>query len=141
MELIWDFVAMPFRTNCYSHFEEMDYCEFQRIFDPAGCAVGSNSNGQLKDRNHVNARESVNSAFNTLRDLIPTEPQNRKLSKIEILRLARSYIKHLDAVVSTGNIRQPCMTIYDPNSSPVPTPCSESTRPLICTFCIASKYN
>lgn len=48
---------MSFRTNCYSHIEEMDYCEFQRIFDPAGCAVGSNSNGQLKDRNHVNARE------------------------------------------------------------------------------------
>nr|CAD7571877.1 unnamed protein product [Timema californicum] len=40
---------------------------------------------------------TVNSAFTTLRTLIPTEPVDRKLSKIETLRLASSYISHLQA--------------------------------------------
>lgn len=45
---------------------------------------------------------SVNSAFVALRQLIPTEPKTRKLSKIETLRLAKSYIEHLAAVLMTG---------------------------------------
>lgn len=45
---------------------------------------------------------SVNSAFLSLRNLIPTEPKNRKLSKIETLRLATSYIEHLGAILLTG---------------------------------------
>lgn len=45
---------------------------------------------------------SVNSAFISLRQLIPTEPKTRKLSKIETLRLAQSYIEHLVAVLITG---------------------------------------
>lgn len=48
---------------------------------------------------------SVNSAFNTLRLLIPTEPKNRKLSKIETLRLAKSYIFHLSATLMIGECR------------------------------------
>lgn len=49
---------------------------------------------------------SVNSAFNTLRLLIPTEPKNRKLSKIETLRLAKSYISHLSATLMIGERRK-----------------------------------
>lgn len=48
------------------------------------------------------SHHSVNSAFSTLRLLIPTEPKNRKLSKIETLRLARSYISHLNATLAIG---------------------------------------
>lgn len=55
-------------------------------------------NQDLKNFSH----HSVNSAFNTLRLLIPTEPKNRKLSKIETLRLAKSYISHLNATLATG---------------------------------------
>jgi hypothetical protein len=55
-------------------------------------------NQELKNFSH----HSVNSAFNTLRLLIPTEPKNRKLSKIETLRLAKSYISHLNATLATG---------------------------------------
>ncbi|KOB77705.1 putative Par1 protein [Operophtera brumata] len=64
-----------------------------------------------KQRCQANARErdrtqnSVNTAFNTLRLLIPTEPPDRKLSKIEILRLAGSYITHLDNQLYTGENR------------------------------------
>lgn len=45
---------------------------------------------------------SVNSAFSTLRTLIPTEPKDRKLSKIETLRLASSYISHLGTQLMAG---------------------------------------
>ncbi|KAH9589567.1 Transcription factor 15 [Schistosoma haematobium] len=54
---------------------------------------------------------SVNDAFLMLRNLIPTEPMNRKLSKIETLRLASSYISHLHAILITGSgpADQPCL--------------------------------
>ena len=39
--------------------------------------------------------ELVNAAFARLRSFIPTEPPERRLSKIEVLRLARTYINHL----------------------------------------------
>uniref|UniRef100_A0A1I8P4U6 BHLH domain-containing protein n=1 Tax=Stomoxys calcitrans TaxID=35570 RepID=A0A1I8P4U6_STOCA len=93
------------------------------------------SNG--KPRQAVNARErcrtqSVNSAFNTLRTLIPTEPYDRKLSKIEILRLAKSYIAHLDAVIVTGNTEKPC-SMYSADTHQ----CNDRNdgRTSICTFC------
>jgi hypothetical protein len=38
---------------------------------------------------------TVNDAFDDLRDLVPTYPSNRKLSKIETLRLACAYIQDL----------------------------------------------
>ncbi len=58
-------------------------------------------------RRHANARErtrthSVNDGFVLLRNLIPTEPVNRKLSKIETLRLATSYIWHLNALLANS---------------------------------------
>ena len=46
---------------------------------------------------------SVNSAFTMLRTLIPTEPADRKLSKIETLRLASSYISHLGTQLVAGD--------------------------------------
>uniref|UniRef100_S4RQ26 Scleraxis bHLH transcription factor a n=1 Tax=Petromyzon marinus TaxID=7757 RepID=S4RQ26_PETMA len=61
-------------------------------------------------RRAANARErdrtqSVNSAFTALRTLIPTEPADRKLSKLETLLLASSYIAHLGNTLLAG---QPC---------------------------------
>ncbi|RWS28656.1 Transcription factor 15-like protein [Leptotrombidium deliense] len=60
--------------------------------------------GTRKHRQVANARErdrtqSVNDAFAVLRTRIPTEPEDRKLSKIEVLRLATSYINHLSNVI------------------------------------------
>ena len=60
-----------------------------------------------KPRMIANMRErdrtqSVNSAFTSLRELIPTEPLDRKLSKIETLRLATSYIQHLAVQLHAG---------------------------------------
>ncbi|XP_075978128.1 transcription factor 15 isoform X2 [Anticarsia gemmatalis] len=83
-----------------------------------------------KQRCQANARErdrtqNVNTAFNTLRLLIPTEPPDRKLSKIEILRLAGSYITHLDNQLYTGEMEQPCLQKND---------VSDKEKSL-CTFC------
>lgn len=52
----------------------------------------------------ANSRErkrmhTVNSAFDQLRELVPTYPSNRKLSKIDTLRLACTYINDLTALV------------------------------------------
>ena len=84
-----------------------------------------------KRRMEANARErdrtmSVNTAFAMLRSLIPTEPKNRKLSKIEILRLASSYINHLN------NLREARLRGDYSNDSPY------RPRP-VCTFCLTNK--
>ncbi|CAG9854306.1 unnamed protein product [Phyllotreta striolata] len=88
----------------------------------------------VKQRNQANARErdrthSVNIAFSTLRTLIPTEPKDRKLSKIETLRLASSYISHLGTQLIAGPIEQPCLSFV------------KEGRHQVCTFCIAHKKN
>ncbi|XP_068244049.1 uncharacterized protein [Palaemon carinicauda] len=90
-----------------------------------------------KQRCHANARErdrthSVNSAFTTLRTLIPTEPADRKLSKIETLRLASSYISHLGTQLLAGPVEQPCLrhTQYSYTGT--------GERRPVCTFCLSS---
>ncbi|XP_074039584.1 uncharacterized protein isoform X2 [Leptinotarsa decemlineata] len=94
----------------------------------------------VKQRSQANARErdrthSVNTAFSTLRTLIPTEPKDRKLSKIETLRLASSYISHLGTQLIAGPIEQPCIrlakTMEEENSN--------MNRHQVCTFCISHK--
>ncbi|OWA54116.1 hypothetical protein BV898_18533 [Hypsibius exemplaris] len=45
---------------------------------------------------------SINAAFVDLRSLIPTEPRDRKLSKIETLQLAAGYILHLWISLNCG---------------------------------------
>ncbi|XP_021207545.1 transcription factor 15 isoform X1 [Bombyx mori] len=87
----------------------------------------------VKQRCQANARErdrtqNVNMAFNTLRLLIPTEPPDRKLSKIEILRLAGSYITHLDNQLYTGNMERPCLQKTD----------ADDKNTTMCTFCWTS---
>lgn len=106
-----------------------------------------------RQRNTANARErdrtnSVNTAFTALRTLIPTEPADRKLSKIETLRLASSYISHLGNVLLVGEAcgdGQPCHSggpstsnYYHHHSSPSRD--SENAQPKqICTFCLSNQ--
>lgn len=59
-------------------------------------------------RMQANKRErkrmhTVNEAFDDLRDLVPTYPSNRKLSKIETLRLACAYIQDLAKLLTESN--------------------------------------
>ncbi|XP_017287253.1 transcription factor 15 [Kryptolebias marmoratus] len=101
--------------------------------------------GVSKQRQAANARErdrthSVNTAFTALRTLIPTEPADRKLSKIETLRLASSYISHLANVLLLGEDcrdGQPCLRYRDILHGPA-AGSAPSLRP-ICTFCLSNQ--
>lgn len=109
--------------------------------------------GEVRQRNAANARErdrtnSVNTAFTALRTLIPTEPADRKLSKIETLRLASSYISHLGNVLLVGEAcgdGQPCHSggpsansYYHHHGSPARD--TENSQPKqICTFCLSNQ--
>lgn len=106
---------------------------------------GSNGVVIVKPRNAANARErdrtqSVNTAFTALRTLIPTDPVDRKLSKIETLRLASSYISHLANVllVEDGNgDGQPCLAaVYAQGESGKQGGKQPRT---ICTFCLSNQ--
>ncbi|XP_078092298.1 transcription factor 15 [Mustelus asterias] len=103
----------------------------------------SKSTVVVKHRQAANARErdrthSVNTAFSALRTLIPTEPADRKLSKIETLRLASSYISHLGNILLVGEEcldGQPCLaTVYSSQNE------YEGSQPRsICTFCLSNQ--
>ncbi len=97
----------------------------QRRFSPRQRQV---ANQRERDRTH-----SVNSAFLHLRDLIPTEPLDRKLSKIETLRLAGSYINHLNSILTMPPefADEPCFfkqKLVDKVATIV-----------VCTFCLGDK--
>ncbi|XP_053273214.1 transcription factor 15 [Pleuronectes platessa] len=101
--------------------------------------------GASKQRQAANARErdrthSVNTAFSALRTLIPTEPSDRKLSKIETLRLASSYISHMANVLLLGEDcldGQPCLR-YQSILHGTAALSASSLRP-ICTFCLSNQ--
>lgn len=93
--------------------------------------------GLSKQRQAANARErsrthSVNSAFNALRVLIPTEPSDRKLSKIETLRLASSYIAHLGSMLVSGTQCPNVAKAAEHNGAISPSSASR-----VCTFCLS----
>lgn len=81
-------------------------------------------------RVQANCRErkrmhTVNSAFDQLRELVPTYPSNRKLSKIDTLRLACTYIQDLTSLVRTSavyNLPGEDVKLYAP-------PCTEGFLP------------
>ncbi|XP_024598819.1 transcription factor 15 [Neophocaena asiaeorientalis asiaeorientalis] len=89
------------------------------------------------------ARGRVNTAFTALRTLIPTEPVDRKLSKIETLRLASSYIAHLANVLLLGDAAddgQPCFRAAGTAKSAVPAAPDGGRQPRsICTFCLSNQ--
>ena len=95
--------------------------------------------GLSKQRQAANARErnrthSVNSAFTNLRVLIPTEPSDRKLSKIETLRLASSYIAHLGQLLVSGT---QCPNVPADHCDNLSSTASGASQRRVCTFCLS----
>ncbi|XP_068840176.1 basic helix-loop-helix transcription factor scleraxis [Capricornis sumatraensis] len=123
----------------------------------SGLGPGGRPGREPRQRHTANARErdrtnSVNTAFTALRTLIPTEPADRKLSKIETLRLASSYISHLGNVLLVGEAcgdGQPCHSgpaffhasrAGSPPPPPPPARDGENAQPKqICTFCLSNQ--
>ena len=81
--------------------------------------------------NEVELTVSI-SAFSALRILIPTEPSDRKLSKIETLRLASSYIAHLGSMLRSGT-QCPNVAKVAEHSGAI----SPSSASRVCTFCLS----
>nr|NP_001071797.1 transcription factor protein [Ciona intestinalis]BAE06630.1 transcription factor protein [Ciona intestinalis] len=78
--------------------------------------ISKKKNGREKGKT-----PNVNLAFQELRTLIPTDPVDRRLSKVETLRLAVSYINHLCETLNCDvMVEQPCQS-----------------RGNVCTFCIS----
>ncbi|XP_034240377.1 transcription factor 15-like [Thrips palmi] len=94
----------------------------QRHRDSADPSHRNQANARERDRTH-----SVNEAFCSLRALIPTEPEDRKLSKIETLRLATSYIAHLNT------------QLHLPGAVTCSAALASRSGIKICTFCLAAK--
>ncbi|XP_025421418.1 transcription factor 15-like [Sipha flava] len=86
---------------------------------PSKKRIRSGANARERDRT-----QSVNSAFDVLRNMIPIDPPDRKLSKIETLQLATKYINHLSQILTSGNYEQEHSTTYD-----------------VCIFCLTNKTN
>jgi len=89
------------------------------------------SNVRERTRTH-----SVNDGFLTLRGLIPTDPPERKLSKIETLRLATSYIWHLNSLLRNSCKSQHTATPTPDNEELYYVTCCQGAD-RICTFCVS----
>ncbi len=88
---------------------------------------GSNSNNKLQ-ANEKTRLVSINEAFEILRTHIPTFPYERRLSKIDTLHLAISYINLLESVLESGmNLYDYLNTVisnsFQNNSSQIMKPC------------------
>lgn len=97
----------------------------------------------MRERNRMHV---VNFAFDRLREVVPSYPANRKLSKIETLRMACSYIQELTnllkssavvqgaddipALTSQPNTYSPPMTTSDRVADQAPTTFSTTSSPV-----------
>jgi hypothetical protein len=105
------------------------YCRILKVFIPTKNEILWTISGQ-----YALARKKAQKIIykNTrLRDLIPTHPENRKLSKIETLRLATSYIHHLAATLQGGH-QHPLLLL---NYAPAQPGGAKGAAP-VCTFCL-----
>ena len=96
-------VKEPFDKNSYFFKHENSLSSCFKPTAPKG-VISSNQFYDARPRRSANARErgrtlSLNSAFQNLQSAIPTDPPDRKLSKIETIRLATTYIAHLHTLL------------------------------------------
>lgn len=88
--------------------------------------------GQANKRERVRT-ENVNAGFDNLRKLIPTDPEDRKLSKIEVLRLATSYINHLYNLTRASSCIEAEAIVEDKKDHQTT---KDSGKNHVCTFCL-----
>ncbi|XP_015793233.1 transcription factor 15 [Tetranychus urticae] len=101
---------------------------------------------QVANGRERNRTQSLNQALTCLRNLIPTEPPDRKLSKIETLRLAVSYIRHLDNLritrLSGYFVDDPCLRkkkLTGENIFGFELEDQPKQSDSICTFCLTNR--
>lgn len=143
-------------TNCKAKYRHQPYPD-SSARSPGSCSSDGDSaqsdgdnpdgtghrHGKVK-RIAANSRErkrmhTVNSAFDQLRELVPTYPSNRKLSKIDTLRLACTYIQDLVSLLhNTQGIQGEDVLYHQPfpdsfNGYPVKQELAEFVAPFTAT--------
>ena len=89
---------------------------------------GGKPEKHVRKRTAANERErkrmhTVNSAFDQLRELVPTYPSSRKLSKIDTLKLACTYIQDLRTLLVQSHIMPHSEdVVYHPDGYPTTSP-------------------
>lgn len=120
---------MPNKSDALQRFDDdsVDYEDSMSSSPGSSNQGGTESGGHRIQRNAANVRErrrmlSINSAFEHLRLHVPTFPYEKRLSKIDTLRLAIAYISLLQELLNTEldpiNYIEMCLTgeICDNNS-------------------------
>ncbi|KAM5287914.1 achaete-scute homolog 4 [Ctenodactylus gundi] len=110
---------------------------------PLGLSARADTGGPepalLRKRNERERQRvrGVNEGYARLRDHLPRELAGRRLSKVETLRAAIGYIKHLQALLerpargpegalaATAPCRADCNSDGESKASSAPSPCSE----------------
>ncbi|XP_074002018.1 helix-loop-helix protein 13-like [Numenius arquata] len=93
--------------DCSSLAERAGGAELDSSPPPPGSAAPPPPHRRLPQRQAANVRErkrmlNINSAFDELRCHVPTFPYERRLSKIDTLRLAIAYIALLNEILLSG---------------------------------------
>ena len=91
---------------------------------PSSCTSSSSGKEKPQQRNAANARERarmrvLSRAFCRLKTTLPWVPADTKLSKLDTLRLATTYIGHLRAVLVDGTSTSSSTTSPLPSSHPL----------------------
>jgi len=91
---------------------------------PSSCTSTSSGKEKPQQRNAANARERarmrvLSRAFCRLKTTLPWVPADTKLSKLDTLRLATTYIGHLRAVLVDGTSSSSSTTSPLPSSHPL----------------------
>lgn len=85
-----------------------------------------NRRGKANDRER-HRMHKLNSALDTLRSVLPTFPDDAKLTKIETLRFAHNYIWALSETLRIADhVRQISNHVRDQGNLAVPSPCLEA---------------
>ncbi|XP_071492598.1 achaete-scute homolog 1-like [Diadema setosum] len=124
--------SQPQLTRCKRriHFNHLGY----ELNQPAPAAVARRNE---RERNRV---KLVNLGFTSLRQQLPNGAGNKKMSKVETLRSAVTYIKRLqemldeeaavNAVLNGHSIQTSTVSLSSAASSPACSPDSSSSEPL-----------
>jgi len=123
--------------HSYNSFDALDLDDMQQI-DHNGNA-GQRQAANLRERKRM---QSINDAFDGLRTHIPVHPYEKRLSKVDTLRLAIEYISFLNRLLNSTNqtdsihpLPQPSHRFRSHSSHPHGNNCPALTKKKIILDC------
>lgn len=101
-DLVFKQILVIFHFICIYWNQKSNHMKNQHIFRPTKSRRSHNLQSQQRQAANLRERrrmQNINEAFEGLRAHIPTLPYEKKLSKVDILKLAISYITFLGEMV------------------------------------------